>query len=483
MAGSGAHRALRTERYAQSVTLRALRTESTSKQQQHLGSGNDVIRPVSHKDRRTGRAPNSPSDTSEHSSYKTLERYIMARTKRCLCWVFSPQPEEAAVAHGTGLHSRDRPGDRPGIGGIQAGDSRQLSRAAARVRRREGWVCTCHRPRGSPCPWVPNSSSRAPGPVLSRYSLSTVRQSGSWSGGAVRAARSSALELRTAFLLAVSAFTRDYRVDRHMCSVRGTRRRPHNRGLWRRSHRRSADQKVLKKGLYNYREPAEMNEDPQDNLAKVKKVAVQVLRVVGAISSAAAVVNPIFGVVGSLIGIVTDHIDDEDMRKLKNQFASVNRALDDISKQIDGTLLQINKETVDSQYSTVEENLRHQYKKFMEMVEARPDLRERKMEEFKTSYKFGKFDQSLFTLYDGVMGKPKLFGRPILDVYLKHSNFNRGIMEELCKRLAYLFYMGIMARIGYAGLVGQNEKRLIEKWAKQMDQVHKKMQEALMRCS
>ncbi|KAK7886584.1 hypothetical protein WMY93_026205 [Mugilogobius chulae] len=194
---------------------------------------------------------------------------------------------------------------------------------------------------------------------------------------------------------------------------------------------------VLPEKLYNYCKTADMNEDPK--VAAVKKIACKVLHAVRTIFSAASVVNPIFGVFGCGIGIVADYIDDEDMCKLMIEFASVNRALDDISKQIDGTLLQINKETVESQYSAVEENLRYQYKKFMEMMEAPAKLHEHKMEEFKNSYKFGKFDQSLFTLYDGVMNNFQLFGRPILDVYLKHSDFNRGIMEELCKRLAYLF--------------------------------------------
>ncbi|XP_030013655.1 protein rapunzel [Sphaeramia orbicularis] len=227
---------------------------------------------------------------------------------------------------------------------------------------------------------------------------------------------------------------------------------------------------------------AVMSEEIVEDQAKLKQGLVKVLQCVATISSAAAVVNPIFGVAGSLIRVVLHHIDDEDIRTLKREFGSVNRALNEISQQNHNTLVQIKKETLDGQYCSVEENLRNQFRKFMEMVEARPEHRQRKKDDFEESYANDLGDQNLHTLYDGVVGKPKLFSRPILEVYLKHSQGDRRTMERLCTRLTYLFCIGLIALMGYAAVIGDDEEGLSEEWAEKMEHVQEKMQEALHRC-
>ncbi|XP_013883730.1 protein rapunzel [Austrofundulus limnaeus] len=225
-----------------------------------------------------------------------------------------------------------------------------------------------------------------------------------------------------------------------------------------------------------------MDEDINEDRAKLKQGVVKVLQCVATISSAAAVVNPIFGVAGSLIRVVLHHIDDEDIRTLKREFGSVHRGLDELSLQNRLALVQIEKETVDGQYCHVEENLKHQFKKFMEMVEARPEHRERKKDDFEESYSNDLGDQNLHTLYDGVVGKRKLFSRPILEVYLKYSQGDRRVMERLCTRLTYLFCIGLIALMGYAAVIGDDEESLSEEWAEKMEHVQEHMQEALRRC-
>ncbi|KAM9309032.1 protein rapunzel [Pholidichthys leucotaenia] len=225
-----------------------------------------------------------------------------------------------------------------------------------------------------------------------------------------------------------------------------------------------------------------MDEEIEDDRAKLKQGIVKVLQCVATISSAAAVVNPIFGVAGSLIRVVLHHIDDEDIRTLKREFGSVHRGLDQITHQNRNTLYQIRKETLDCQYWQVEENLKNQFRKFMEMVEARPEHRERKKEDFEESYANDLGDQNLHTLYDGVVGKRKLFSKPILEVYLRHSQGNRQVMERLCTRLTYLFCIGLIALMGYAAVIGDDEEGLTEEWAEKMEQVQEKMQEVLRRC-
>lgn len=230
-------------------------------------------------------------------------------------------------------------------------------------------------------------------------------------------------------------------------------------------------------------QPIIMSEDIIEDQAKLKQGLIKALECVAAISSAAAVVNPIFGVAGSLIRVVLHHVDDEDIRKLKREFGSINVALDKISQQNQTTLRHIKKATLDGQYGSVEENLRNQFRHFMLMVDAPQELRARRLENFKENYINDLGDQNLHTLYEGVMGKPKLFSLPVLEVYLKHSQHNRATMEQLCKRLTYLFCIGLIALMGNAAVIGDDEESLTEEWAEKMQHVQDKMQEALRSCN
>uniref|UniRef100_A0A8C2GAB7 Rapunzel n=1 Tax=Cyprinus carpio TaxID=7962 RepID=A0A8C2GAB7_CYPCA len=211
---------------------------------------------------------------------------------------------------------------------------------------------------------------------------------------------------------------------------------------------------------------------------KLKRGLVKVLECVATISSAAAVVNPIFGVAGSLIRVVLHHVDDEDIQKLKREFGSVTRALDEISQQNQNVLLQIRKETVDGLYCRVEENIRNQFSKFMDTVEVSAAHEQRK-KEFQMSFVINQCDQNLHTLYGGVMGESKIFCQPILEVYMRHSQGDQRVMENLCTRLTYLFCIGLIALMSYTAIVGDDEEALHIEWEEKMKDVAKKMSEVL----
>nr|XP_055067225.1 protein rapunzel-like [Misgurnus anguillicaudatus]XP_055067226.1 protein rapunzel-like [Misgurnus anguillicaudatus] len=223
---------------------------------------------------------------------------------------------------------------------------------------------------------------------------------------------------------------------------------------------------------------SKMFDDPE----KLKRGLIKVLECVATISSAAAVVNPIFGVAGSLIRVVLHQVDDEDLQKLKHEFKNVNQALDDISNQNRQALHEIQKETLDKQYDQIQQNLRNQFCKFMEIMEAKPENVQRKKEDFIESYMNDNGDQNMHTLYDGVMGKRKLFSRPILEVYMKHSQNDKSVMENLCTRLAYLFCMGFIAMMGYYALIKDDVESRNEEWEEKMKDVQEKMQEVLKSC-
>ncbi len=80
------------------------------------------------------------------------------------------------------------------------------------------------------------------------------------------------------------------------------------------------------------------------------------------------------------------------------------------------------------------------------------------------------------------MGKRKLFSQPILDVYMKHSQGDQRVMENLCTRLAYLFGIGFIALMGYYGILEDDLESRNEEWEENMRNVQEKMQEVLRRC-
>uniref|UniRef100_UPI0037E86637 protein rapunzel n=1 Tax=Semicossyphus pulcher TaxID=241346 RepID=UPI0037E86637 len=224
------------------------------------------------------------------------------------------------------------------------------------------------------------------------------------------------------------------------------------------------------------------DEEILEDQATLKQGLCKVLQCLATISSAAAVVNPIFGVAGSLIRVVLHHVDDEDIRTLKREFGSVNRALDKLSQVNRNTLALIQKETVDSQYCQVEENLKDQFKMFMKMVEAPQKDREQRKTDFMKRYSNDMGDQNLHTLYDGVVGTRKIFSQPILNVYLEHSQGDRQTMEHLCTRLTYLFLIGLIALMAFTAIIEDDEEEVRDSWSERMEKVQEKMQEALRSC-
>lgn len=67
-------------------------------------------------------------------------------------------------------------------------------------------------------------------------------------------------------------------------------------------------------------------------------------------------------------------------------------------------------------------------------------------------------------------------------MFLKHSGGDGQAMERLCTRLTYLFCIGLIALMGYAAVIGDDDAGLSEEWAEKMENVQGKMQHALRMC-
>ncbi|MGH0178086.1 UNVERIFIED_CONTAM: hypothetical protein FKN15_076515 [Acipenser sinensis] len=222
--------------------------------------------------------------------------------------------------------------------------------------------------------------------------------------------------------------------------------------------------------------------DITEDKNKIKSGLIKALKCVETISSAATVINPIFGLAGSIVRIVLHNIDDEEIQTLKKEFKSIHAGLDKISRENQKTLKGIQKVTLDNQYSQIAFKIEKQFQDFKAVVEADQGSKERLKDKFAENFESCGGDSNLHTLYDGVIGKSKVFSKPILKVYMENSNGNRQVMETLCTRLTYLFCIGLIALMGYTAIIEDDEETMSEEWGKNMENVQKEMARVLSEC-
>lgn len=219
--------------------------------------------------------------------------------------------------------------------------------------------------------------------------------------------------------------------------------------------------------------------------AQIKKTAVKVLGCVEKVSSFASSIDPIFGIVSSLVGVARKGLTDEEGHALDKDFKPLHSKLESISQKNQQCLRQIHINEVNETYGKYEEYIKHQYAAFNSMVaqvKKDPDNTQRYMETFEKIYERDKSDLSLDVYYRGVMGTNLLFGKTLLKVYLDHCDGDREIMERRCSHITHLFHMGLIALMAYTAVTEDDEDEVREKWAKRVEDIQKKMQEVLSQC-
>ncbi|XP_070778234.1 rapunzel 2 [Enoplosus armatus] len=219
--------------------------------------------------------------------------------------------------------------------------------------------------------------------------------------------------------------------------------------------------------------------------AQIKKTAAKVLCCVEKVSSFASSIDPIFGVVSSLVGVARKGLIDEEGHALDKDFQPIHAKLESISQKNQQCLQKIRIDEVNETYGKYEEYIKHQYAAFNSMVakvKKDPDYSRRYMKNFKEIYERDKSDMSLDVYYRGVMGTSLLFGRTLLKVYLDSCDGDREIMERRCSHIIHLFHMGLIALMAYTAVTEDDEDEVREKWAKRVGEIQKKMQEVLSQC-
>ncbi|XP_036411123.1 protein rapunzel-like [Megalops cyprinoides] len=218
---------------------------------------------------------------------------------------------------------------------------------------------------------------------------------------------------------------------------------------------------------------------------KIKQTAAKVLGCVEKVSSFASSIDPLFGIVSTMVGVARKGLVGEEAHALDKDFREIHSKLESISEKNRQTLRQIRIDEVNETFGKYEEYIKHQYSAFNTMVEQvkkDPVGARRHMEEFERIYERDKSDLSLDVYYRGVMGSGALFGRPLLKVYLEHCEGNRKVMEHRCSHLAHLFHIGLIALMAYTAVTEDDEDEVREKWAQRVADIQDKIQEALSQC-
>lgn len=229
--------------------------------------------------------------------------------------------------------------------------------------------------------------------------------------------------------------------------------------------------------------------DPSVSMAEkeqIKQTAAKVLGYVEKVSSFASSIDPLFGIVTSLVGVVRKGLVEDEPNELDKDFKKIHAKLESISEQNKQTLRKIRINEINEVFGKYEEYIKHQYGAFNTMVDrvrTNPDDAEHYMEDFKNIYEKDKSDMSLDVFYRGVVAKNSLFGRPLLSAYLEDCDRDRRIMEARCAHLAHLFQIGLMALMAYYAVTEDDEDEVREKWAQRVLDIQAKMQEALSECS
>ncbi|XP_005927607.1 rapunzel 2 [Haplochromis burtoni] len=219
--------------------------------------------------------------------------------------------------------------------------------------------------------------------------------------------------------------------------------------------------------------------------AQIKKTAAKVLCCVEKVSSFASSIDPIFGVVSSLVGVARKGLMDEEDHPLEKDFQAIHTKLQSISQKNQECLKKIHIDEVNETYGKYEEYIKHQYNAFNSMValvKKDPGNATRHMETFEKIYERDKSDMSLDVYYRGVVGTQTLFGKPLLKVYFEHCEGDREIMERRCSHITHLFHMGLIALMGYTAVTEDDEDEVREKWTGRVQDIQEKMQEVLSEC-
>ncbi|XP_048008885.1 protein rapunzel-like [Megalobrama amblycephala] len=201
------------------------------------------------------------------------------------------------------------------------------------------------------------------------------------------------------------------------------------------------------------------------------------------LASAVGEMSPLFEAAAPVLKLVLNNVESKEVIYVKDQFLAVRSKLDVLSSQLQDIDSEIRRRRLDTQFFSVEENLRNQFRKYIDILEAKPEYKEVKKRLFLEHFFITGGEKNLCVLYDAVLGN-STFGEPILDVVEQYEARNRRVLEDFCVRLKELLCLGIIALLGYCFLtLGEEaEQAKIQEWSRKIQEIEMKMKETIKKC-
>lgn len=133
------------------------------------------------------------------------------------------------------------------------------------------------------------------------------------------------------------------------------------------------------------------------------------------LASAVGELFPLCEAAAPVLRLALDNVHSKEVFYVKEQFLTVRNKLDVISTQLEDIDCEIKKGRLDSQYFSVEENIRNQFRKYMDILEAKQQFKEVKTKLFLEHFAKTGGEKNLFVLYDALMGTNS-FGESVLEL-------------------------------------------------------------------
>lgn len=200
------------------------------------------------------------------------------------------------------------------------------------------------------------------------------------------------------------------------------------------------------------------------------------------VASIAGDIFPVFAIAAPVVKLALDNVESKEAAFMKDQFQKVREHLEAVSEEIQKINNEIKKSGLDAVYFPVEENINNQFRKYLDILSAKPKFREVKKKLFLEHFAKTGGDKNLNTLYNSVTGD-NFSGESVLEITLNYEEKSRRPVEEYCAMLKKLFCIGLIALMGHAALKGYDEEdALLKEWGEKMTVVQEKINAVVEDC-
>lgn len=200
------------------------------------------------------------------------------------------------------------------------------------------------------------------------------------------------------------------------------------------------------------------------------------------VASIAGDLFPVFSIAAPIVKLALDNVESKEAVFMREQFQKVRDRLEVISEEIQRINDEIKKSGLDALYFPLEENITNQFRKYMDILNAKPKFREVKKKLFLDHFAKTGGDKNLNSLYNAVTGDT-FSGESVLEITLNYEEKSRRPVEDFCARLKNLFCIGLIALLGHAALKGYDEEdSLLKEWAERMNVVQERMNAVIQEC-